>query len=137
MIIWMVLDIIVGKSRRQNADFVSIPGLCSAAVVGLVVITPAAGYVQPGYALLMGLTGGFLIFILTILSMYSVACTAIIFLLMHFTIGIRINRFDQVRGLDNIAHGVMKQDQLQQMKMSNIQNKRDESNAISTIVTEK
>jgi Amt family ammonium transporter len=178
MIIWIILDIINGKSRGQNVIFVSIPGVCSATVVGLVVITPAAGYVQPGYALLMGLIGGLLIYlflfgkkrffhvddtldvfschgiggvigtiltgtfcqtdvnrngkngafygnpiqlwyqlagILTVCA-YSAVCTAAILLPMHFTIGIRINRSDQVRGLDNVAHGVIDIEQTQKMQ---------------------
>lgn len=61
MLIWMVLDYFVGRVKGQSIGFVSVPGLCSATVVGLVVITPAAGYVQSGYALLIGLIGGFAI----------------------------------------------------------------------------
>jgi Amt family ammonium transporter len=176
MIIWIILDIIVGKTRGHNVGMVSIPGACSAIVVGLVVITPGAGYVQPGYALLMGLIGGagvflFLLgkkhyfrvddtldvfschgiggFIGTMLTgvfcqtdvnsgisngaiygqpiqlwyqfagvlvtcSFSAACTAAILLPMHFIIGIRIDRVDQVRGLDNVAHGVIEQEQSHQ-----------------------
>jgi Amt family ammonium transporter len=169
MIIWIVLDIIVGKTRNHNVNTVSIPGACSAIVVGLVVITPGAGYVQPGYALLMGVIGGAAVFsfllgkkhyfhiddtldvfschglggfigtiltglfcqtevnnsissgvfygqpkqlwyqvagVLVVLG-FSTACTAAILLPMHFTIGIRISQLDQVRGLDNVAHGVI------------------------------
>jgi len=61
MIIWMTLDAIISKIRAQDIGFISIPRLCSATVVGLVVITPSAGFVQSGYALLMGSIGGFLI----------------------------------------------------------------------------
>lgn len=169
MLIWMILDIVKGKIQRQSAGFISIPGVCSATVVGLVVITPAAGYVQPGYALLMGLIGGLIVYVFlaskklffhvddtldvfschglggligTILTglfcqkdvnsngsngafygnpmqlwyqlvgvavtcAYSAVCTAILLLSMHYTIGIRIDRVDQVRGLDNVAHGVL------------------------------
>jgi Amt family ammonium transporter len=164
MLAWIILDMILGQSRGQNAGVVSIPGACSAIVVGLVVITPGAGYVQPGYALLMGLIGGVLVFgfllgkkryfhvddtldvfschglggtigtILTglfcqtdansnvnngalygrpiqlwyqlvgilVTTVYSAVCTAIILLPMHFIIGIRIDRIDQIRGLDNV-----------------------------------
>jgi Amt family ammonium transporter len=41
-----------------------------------------------------------------VVIVYSAVCTAVILLPMHYTIGIRINRLDQVRGLDNVAHGV-------------------------------
>lgn len=175
MTAWIILDITHAKLRGQDVVYVSIPGVCSATVVGLVVITPAAGYVQPGYALLMGLIGGVVIYlfltgkkrffhiddtldvfschgvggcigtlctglfsqtdvniggrngafygnpiqlwyqILAILVTiaYSAACTAVILLTMHYTIGIRINRVDQARGLDNVAHGVMDVEQTQ------------------------
>lgn len=188
MIIWIVLDIIVGRTRNHNINTVSIPGACSAIVVGLVVITPGAGYVQPGYALLMGLIGGAAIFffllgkryyfhvddtldvfschglggligtvltglfcqtdvnrsisngalygrpiqlwyqvagILVVIG-FSAACTAAILLPMHFIIGIRINRLDQVRGLDNVAHGVIMEEQpVQQAKPSVLKQKQN------------
>ncbi|CAF5068534.1 unnamed protein product, partial [Rotaria magnacalcarata] len=44
MIIWIILDII------------------NASVVGLVVVTPAAGFIQPSYALLMGFIGGLIVY---------------------------------------------------------------------------
>ena len=173
MFIWIILDIIVGRTRNHNVNTISIPGACSAIVVGLVVVTPGAGYVQPGYALLMGLIGGSAVFLFLLGKKYyfhvddtldvfschglggligtiltgvfcqsdvnadikngafyghpmqlwyqlvgalvvigfSSACTAAILLPMHFTIGIRINRLDQVRGLDNVAHGVILEEQ--------------------------
>jgi len=40
----------------------SVLGACSGAVAGLVVITPAAGFVQPMYALIMGAVGGIVCF---------------------------------------------------------------------------
>ncbi|CAF3963784.1 unnamed protein product [Rotaria sp. Silwood1] len=169
MIMWIILDIIFGKVAGQNLGVVSIPGTCSATVVGLVVITPGAGYVQPGYALLIGLIGGCSIYLFllgkkrffhvddsldvftchglggligtlltglfcqTVVSsevkngalygnpvqlwhqvagvlttcVFSAACTAAILLPMHFTIGIRIDRLQQIRGLDNVIHGVI------------------------------
>ncbi|UJR08791.1 hypothetical protein I4U23_013047 [Adineta vaga] len=175
MIIWIILDIIHGKFRGQNSVFVSIPGICSATVVGLVVVTPAAGYIQPGYAILTGLIGGFIIhsflfgkkhffhiddtldvfschglggLIGTILAGifsqtdvnregrngalygnviqlgyqmigivvtvgFSAICTGTILLLLHVTIGIRISRVDQARGLDNVAHGVIDVERIQ------------------------
>ncbi|UJR37439.1 hypothetical protein I4U23_030142 [Adineta vaga] len=194
MTIWMILDLIKGKIRQQNTSFISIPGVCSATVVGLVVVTPAAGFVQVGYACLMGFVGGFIVymflaskkrffriddtldvfschglggFIGTILTglfcqkdvnsngkngalygnpiqlwhqllavlvvcVYSALCTTILLLTMHFTIGIRIDRIDQVRGLDNVAHGVIEHEQparLQSIKTK----KRSNSNALATI----
>jgi Amt family ammonium transporter len=202
MFIWVILDIINGKLRGQNIGIVSIPGLCSAAVVGLVVITPAAGYVQPGYSLLMGLIGGFIIYLLlagkkrffhiddtldvftchgiggligTILTglfcqtdvnsngrngafygnpiqlwyqiagtlvtcAFSAACTAAILLPMHYTIGIRIDRLDQVRGLDNVAHGVIEIDQTQKLPsiiLHTVQRRREDSNGVVKINIER
>lgn len=179
MIIWIILDILVGKARNHNVNTVSIPGACSAIVVGLVVITPGAGYVQPGNAILMGVIGGATIFFFLLGKKYyfhiddtldvfschglgglvgtfltglfcqtsvnnnindgglygqpiqlwyqtagilvaigfSAVCTAAILLPMHFTIGISISRLDQVRGLDNVAHGVILEEQpIQQVK---------------------
>lgn len=193
MFIWTIMDIIKSKLRGENTTFVSIPGVCSATVVGLVVITPAAGYVQPGYAILMGLIGGFLVHLflsgkkhffhvddtldvfschglggiigtfltglfcqidvnikgkngafygnpiqlgyqiigILITVVYSAICTAAILLPMHFTIGIRINRLDQVRGLDNVAHGVIDLEQtqkVQQMRLAAIKQRTNETN---------
>jgi ammonia channel protein AmtB len=126
MIIWIILDIVYKKCRDHNTNFLSIPGVCSATVAGLVVITPGAGYVQSGYALLMGFIGGpiqlgYQILGIVITISYSAVCTATILLLMHFMIGIRINRHEQVRGLDNVVHGVLDLEQtyqVQQMKLS-------------------
>jgi len=187
MIIWIILDIIVGKTRNHNVNTVSIPGACSAIVVGLVVITPGAGFVQPGYALLMGLIGGAGVFLfllgkkyyfhvddtldvfschglggiigtlltgtfcqtevnnninngalyghpiqlwyqmagVLVASSFSAACTAVILLALDFTIGIRIDRVDQARGLDNIAHGViMEERSVQPVKPSVLRQKQ-------------
>jgi len=192
MTIWIILDLIKNKLYSQHTMFVSIPGLCSATVVGLVVVTPAAGYIQPGYALLMGLIGGFCIYIflsgkkhffhiddtldvfschglggfigtfltglfcqlnvnssgqngafygypmqlvyqllgLAITVIYSAICTAVILLALHFTIGIRIDRIDQVRGLDNVAHGVIDHEnnqQIHQMRLAAIKHRSTDS----------
>ena len=174
MTVWIILDIIRSEWRGQQTTIVSIPGVCSATVVGLVVITPGAGYVQSGYAILMGLIGGLVVYLflagkkhffhiddtldvfschgiggflgtlltglfcqtdvnhngkngafygnpiqlayqllaIVITVVYSAVCTAAILLPMHFTIGIRINRQDQVRGLDNAAHGIIELEQV-------------------------
>lgn len=189
MTIWIILDVIIGKLRGQDIGFVSIPGLCSATIVGLVVITPSAGFVQTGYALLIGSIGGLLIHLFlsgkkhffhiddtldvfschglggiigTLLTglfcqkdvnknisngafygrpiqiwyqllgvlvtcAYATLCTSALFIVLHLTIGIRINRIDQVRGLDSVAHGVLEQGQilpLQRLTTSNIKQKK-------------
>ena len=69
---------------------------------------------------------------------FSAVCTAAILLPMHFTIGIRIDRVDQVRGLDNVAHGVIETEapiKIQPgVKMSSITKQRkDEPNSVPTI----
>ena len=199
MITWMVLDIIASKIRGQDVGFISIPRLCSATVIGLVVITPSAGLVQSGYALLEGSIGGFLIYLFllgkkrffriddtldafschglggligTILTgffsqsevnnqtqngvfygrpiqlcyqilgivvtcAYSAACTAVILLSMHFTIGIRIDPMDQIRGLDNAAHGIIEPHPIRKFHrviFHPSKKRTNELNAIATII---
>ncbi|CAF1178399.1 unnamed protein product [Rotaria sp. Silwood1] len=201
MTIWIILDIIHGKFRGQNNAFVSIPGVCSATVVGLVVITPCAAYVQPGYAILIGSIGGGIVHLfltgkkhffhvddtldvfschglggfigtvmtglfsqtdvssdvkngafygnpiqlgyqllgILIVTAYSSACTIAILLPMHFTMGIRINRLDQVRGLDNVAHGVIDTEAIQKLppiKVPPIKQKPQDANAVSIVTIE-
>ena len=189
MTTWMIMDIIRSKSRDQDTIFVSIPGLCSATVVGLVVVTPGAGYIQPGYALLMGVVGGCTVYLfltlkkhffhvddtldvfschglggfigtiitglvcqtdvnseikngafygnpiqlgyevlgILIVTAYSAICTTTILLPMHLVFGIRINRLEQVRGLDSVAHGVVinaeASHKVQQTKLTSIKQK--------------
>ena len=62
MLCWMILDMIIGKSRGYNTVVISIPGLSSATVVELLVIAPATGYIQPDYALLMISIDGFIVY---------------------------------------------------------------------------
>ncbi|CAE8614589.1 unnamed protein product, partial [Polarella glacialis] len=51
MVTWMALDwLFMGKP--------TIMGACAGAVTGLVVITPSAGFVQPGFAMVAGVMGG-------------------------------------------------------------------------------
>lgn len=50
MITWLLVDVARGYKARAT-------GACAGAVVGLVVITPAAGYVNVGAALIMGVIG--------------------------------------------------------------------------------
>ena len=67
---------------------------------------------------------------------YSAACTAIILLLMHFTIGIRIDRVDQARGLDNAAHGIIEPNpaqKFQRVKFNSTRRRTDEINTISIV----
>ncbi|CAF1347800.1 unnamed protein product [Rotaria magnacalcarata] len=201
MTIWIILDMIHGKLRGQHNVFVSIPGVCSATVVGLVAITPCAGYVQPGYAVLIGACGGFIVnlflagkkrffhvddtldvfschglggFIGTVMTglftqtdvnsavangafygnpiqlgyqlvgivvvaSFSAACTAAILLPMHFTFGIRINRLEQVRGLDNVAHGIVDMDaskKVPQISAPPLRQKQTEMNIVPIISIE-
>lgn len=58
-------------------------------------------------------------------GVFSAACIAAILLPMHFTIGIRIDRLDQVRGLDNALHGVIIEEQpTQQVKPGVVKQKK-------------
>jgi Amt family ammonium transporter len=47
LVTWVVMDAIRGR--------ISISGACVGPIVGLVAITPAAGFVQPGWSLLFGI----------------------------------------------------------------------------------
>ncbi|CAF5155574.1 unnamed protein product, partial [Rotaria sp. Silwood1] len=49
---------------------ISISGACTGSIVGLVAITPACGFVQPGWALLIGIIGAIIIYSLLILKRY-------------------------------------------------------------------
>ena len=141
-------------------------GGCIGAVVGLVAITPAAGFVQPGWAILIGILGsagvygslrvkhwlraddtldvfishgigGIIGSLLTgcfaqtawnsagpngafygngmqlayqtaaicVTLAYASGCTAVIMLLLHYTIGIRIDGERELMGLDEAIHG--------------------------------
>ncbi|CAM4839355.1 unnamed protein product, partial [Rotaria magnacalcarata] len=53
-LVWILIDAAQGT--------VSISGACSGIVVGLATVTPAAGYIQPGYALLMGCIGSVIVY---------------------------------------------------------------------------
>ncbi|CAF1071011.1 unnamed protein product [Didymodactylos carnosus] len=54
LLTWVLMDAIRGT--------ISVSGGCSAVVVGLVVVTPAAGFVQPGWALLLGIIGAIIVY---------------------------------------------------------------------------
>jgi Amt family ammonium transporter len=62
LITWVVIDAIRGH--------VSISGACVGPVVGLVAITPACGYVQPGWAILIGVLPTGIIYGLLLLKKY-------------------------------------------------------------------
>jgi len=50
MVCWMLLDVI--NNKKPNAT-----GACIGAVVGLATVTPAAGYILPGFSILVGIIG--------------------------------------------------------------------------------
>jgi ammonia channel protein AmtB len=56
LVTWSVIDAIRGH--------VTVSGACVGPIVGLVAITPAAGFVQPGWALLFGIIPAFIIYFL-------------------------------------------------------------------------
>ncbi len=58
----MVIDAIRGH--------VSISGACVGPIVGLVAITPACGFIQPGWALFIGLTATCIVYLLILLKRY-------------------------------------------------------------------
>jgi Amt family ammonium transporter len=62
LVTWVVIDAIRGH--------VSISGACVGPIVGLVVITPACGFVQPGWALLMAIISTCIIYALLLLKKY-------------------------------------------------------------------
>jgi ammonia channel protein AmtB len=49
---------------------VSISGACVGPIVGLVVVTPACGFIQPGWALLMSIIATCIIYSLLLLKRY-------------------------------------------------------------------
>ncbi|CAF4919290.1 unnamed protein product, partial [Rotaria sp. Silwood2] len=55
LLTWIILDLICGQ--------VSISGACCGPLIGLVAVTPASGFVQPGWALLIGIIATFIIYI--------------------------------------------------------------------------
>jgi ammonia channel protein AmtB len=62
LITWVVLDAIRGR--------VYISGACIGPIVGLVAITPACGFVQPGWALLMAIIATCIVYGLLLLKKY-------------------------------------------------------------------
>ncbi|CAF0839989.1 unnamed protein product [Adineta steineri] len=59
---WVVIDAIRGH--------ISISGACVGPIVGLVAITPACGFVQPGWAILIGVIGTGIVYGLLLLKKY-------------------------------------------------------------------
>jgi Amt family ammonium transporter len=62
LITWVVLDAIRGN--------ISISGACVGPVVGLVAITPACGFVQPGWGILIGVIPTCIVYGLLLLKKY-------------------------------------------------------------------
>ena len=62
LVTWVVIDAIRGQ--------VTISGACCGPIVGLVAITPAAGFVQPGWALLIGIIPTIIVYCLILLKKY-------------------------------------------------------------------
>eukprot|EP01112_Ceratiomyxa_fruticulosa_P010089 TRINITY_DN2658_c0_g1_i3.p1 TRINITY_DN2658_c0_g1~~TRINITY_DN2658_c0_g1_i3.p1 ORF type:complete len:498 (-),score=101.26 TRINITY_DN2658_c0_g1_i3:171-1664(-) len=60
---WLMLDAAVKKTP-------SAVGACSGAVVGLVVITPASGFIVPGYAIILGCVGAAIVYFAAKLKKY-------------------------------------------------------------------
>jgi len=49
---------------------ISISGACAGPIVGLVAITPACGFVQPGWAIFIGIIGTCIVYVLLLLKRY-------------------------------------------------------------------
>ena len=62
LVTWVVIDAVRGH--------VSISGACIGPIVGLVAITPACGFVQPGWSLLIGLIATCIVYSLLLLKKY-------------------------------------------------------------------
>ena len=62
LVVWVVIDAIRGH--------ISISGACVGPIVGLVAITPACGFVQPGWAILIGVIATCIVYCLVLLKKY-------------------------------------------------------------------
>jgi Amt family ammonium transporter len=62
LVTWVVIDAIRGH--------VSISGACVGPIVGLVVVTPACGFIQPGWALLISIIATCVVYFLLLLKRY-------------------------------------------------------------------
>ncbi len=56
LVTWVVIDAIRGR--------ITVSGACIGPIIGLVCITPAAGFVQPGWSLLFGIIPTIIIYFL-------------------------------------------------------------------------
>ena len=62
LVTWVVIDAVRGH--------VSISGACIGPIVGLVAITPACGFVQPGWSILIGMIATCIVYVLLLLKKY-------------------------------------------------------------------
>ncbi len=62
LITWVAIDAARGR--------ISISGACVGPVIGLVAITPACGFVQPGWAILIGVIPTCIIYAILLLKKY-------------------------------------------------------------------
>jgi Amt family ammonium transporter len=62
LVTWVVIDAIRGN--------ISISGACAGPIVGLVAITPACGFVQPGWGLLLSIIATCIVYGLLLLKKY-------------------------------------------------------------------
>ena len=62
LVTWVIIDAIRGN--------VSISGACVGPIVGLVAVTPACGYVQPGWALFIGFVTTCIVYFLLLNKRY-------------------------------------------------------------------
>ena len=62
MATWVVIDAIRGQ--------VSVSGACLGPIIGLVAVTPACGFVQPGWALFIGMFTTAIVYGLLLLKKY-------------------------------------------------------------------
>ncbi len=62
LLTWVVIDAIRGH--------VSISGACVGPIIGLVAVTPACGFIQPGWALLIGFITTCIVYCLLLFKRY-------------------------------------------------------------------
>ena len=62
LVVWVMIDAVRGH--------ISISGACVGPIVGLVAITPACGFIQPGWALFIGTVATCVIYCLLLLKRY-------------------------------------------------------------------
>jgi Amt family ammonium transporter len=62
LVTWVMIDAIRGH--------VSISGACVGPIIGLVAVTPACGFIQPGWSLLIGFIATCVVYLLILLKRY-------------------------------------------------------------------